>query len=78
MPIDSNCDVTIIKIDLHLKLIRLSALKPLHLNTPIQIFNYFETSNAESIIKSGFQATGITHAITNARQGNIHSLDPYV
>ena len=54
MLIDSNCDVTIIKIDLHLKLIKLSTLKPLHLNTPIQIFSYFKTSNGESIIKSGF------------------------
>ena len=27
-------------------------------------------------MKSGFQATGITNAIANVRQGNIASLDP--
>ena len=71
--IDSSRDVTTIKIDLNL-----STLKPLHLNTLIQIFNYFITSDGESIIKSVFQATGITNAIENARQGNIPSLDSYI
>ena len=73
MLIGPSRDVTTIKIDL-----RLSTLKPLHLNTLIQIFNYFKTSDGESIIKSGFQATGITNAIANARQGNIPSLEPYI
>ena len=72
MLIDSSCDVRTIKIDL-----KLSTLKTLYLNTLIQILNYFKTSYGESIIKSGFQATGITNAIANARQGNIPSLDPY-
>ena len=62
MLIDSSRDVTTIKIYLNL-----STLKPLHLNTLIQVFNYFKTSDGESIIKSGFQATGITNAIENAR-----------
>ena len=73
MFIDSSRDETIMKIDL-----KLSILKPLHLNSLIQIFNYFKTSDGESIIKSGFQATGITNTIANARQGNIPSLDPYI
>ena len=58
--------------------LKLPTLKPLHLNTVIQIFNYFKTSDGEPIIKSGFQATGITNAIVNARQGNIPSQDPYI
>ena len=70
---DSSRDVKTVKIDF-----KLSTLKPLHLNTLIQIFNYFKTNDGESIIKSGFQATGITNAIANARQGNIPSLDPYI
>ena len=73
MLIDSSRDVTKFKIDLEL-----STLKPLHLNTLIQIFNYFKTSDGEGIIKSGFQATGNTNAIANARQENILSLDLYV
>ena len=74
MLIDSSPrDVTTIKIDL-----KLSTLKPLHLNTLIQIFNYFKTSDGESIIKSGFQATGSTNAIVNDKQGNIPSLDSYI
>ena len=47
MLIDSSRDVTTIKIDL-----KLSTLKPLHLNT--QIFNYLKTSDGESIFKLGF------------------------
>ena len=73
MLIHSSHDQTIIKSDL-----KLSILKPLHLNSLIQIFYYFKTSDGESIIKSGFQATGITNTIANARQGNIPSLDPYI
>ena len=68
---DSSHDVIAIKIDL-----KLSTLKPWHYNTQIQIFNYFKTSDSEWIIKLGFQATGITNAIANARQGSIPSLDP--
>ena len=73
MLIDSSRGVTTIKIDL-----KLSTLKPLHLNTLTQIFNYFKTSDEELIIKSSFQATGITNARVNARQGNIPSLYPYI
>ena len=73
MLIDSSRDVTKFKIDLEL-----STVKPLHLNTLIQIFNYFKTSDGEWIIKSGFQATVNTNAIANARQENILSLDLYV
>ena len=73
MLIDSSRGVTTIKIDL-----KLSTLKPLHLNTLTQIFNYFKTSDEELIIKSSFQATGITNARVNARQGNIPSLHPYI
>ena len=54
MLIDSSRDVTKFKIDLEL-----STLKPLHLNTLIQISNYFKTSDGEGIIKSGFQVTEI-------------------
>ena len=57
---------------------KLSTLKPLHLNKLIQIFNYFKISDGESIILSGFQATGTTNAIANARQGSIPSVDPYI
>ena len=46
-------------------------MKPLYLNTLIQMFNYFKTIDGESI-------TGITNAIANARQGKILSLDPYI
>ena len=56
MLIDSSRDVTTIKIDL-----KLSTLKPLYLSKLIQIFSYFKTSDPESIIKLGFQATGITN-----------------
>ena len=42
MLIDSSCDVRTIKIDL-----KLSTLKPLYLNTLIQILNYFKTSYGE-------------------------------
>ena len=74
MLIDSSRrDVTTIKIDL-----KLSTLKPLHLNTLIQIFHYFKTSDGESMIKSSFQTTRITNAIATARQGNIPSLDPCI
>ena len=73
MLIDSSCDVATIKIDL-----KLSTLKLLHLNTLIHIFNYFKICDGESIIKSSFQATEITNAIANARQGNKPSLDPYI
>ena len=73
MLIDSNPEVTTIKTDL-----KLSTLKPLHLNTQMQTFNYFKTSDGESIIKSSFQASGITNAIVNARQGDIPSLVPYI
>ena len=73
MLIDSSRDVTTIKIDLNL-----STLKPSHLNTLIQIFNYFKTSDRESIIRLAFQATGITNAIGNGRQGNIPLLDSYI
>ena len=44
----------------------------------IQIFDYFKTSYGKSIIKSSFQATEITNAISNARKGYISSLDPYI
>ena len=73
MLIDLSRDVTTIKTDL-----KSSTLKPLHLDTLIQILNYFKTSHEESIIKSGFQATRITNAIANARQGGAPSLDPYI
>ena len=73
MLIDSSRDVTTIKVDL-----KLSILKPLHLNTLIQIFNYFKASDGKSIIKSGFQATGITNTIANPRQENTPSLEPYI
>ena len=71
--IDPALDVTTIRTDS-----KLSTLKPLHLNKLIQIFNYFKTSDGESIILSGFQATGTTNAIANARQGNIPSVDSYI
>ena len=71
--IDLSRDVTTIKTDL-----KLSTLKPLDLNTLIQIFNYFKTSDGESIMKSGFQATGIANAIANAGQGNISLLEQYI
>ena len=70
MLIESSRDVTTIKIDL-----KLSTLKSIYLNILIQIF---KTSNGKSVIISGFQATGITNAVVNARQGNIPSLDPYI
>ena len=73
MLINSSGDVTTIKIYL-----MLSTLKPLYLNTLIQTSNYFGTSDGKSIIKSYFEATGITNGITNARQRNIPSLDPYI
>ena len=41
MLIDSGRDVTTTEIDL-----KLSTLKPLHLSTLIQIFNYLKTSDA--------------------------------
>ena len=70
MLIESSRDVTTIKIDL-----KLSTLKSIYLNILIQIF---KTSDGKSVIISGFQATGITNAVVNARQGNIPSLDPYI
>ena len=73
MLIDLSRDVTTIKTDL-----KLSTLKPLHLDTLIQILNYFKTSHEESIIKSGFQATRITNAIANAKQEDITSLETYI
>ena len=73
MLIDSSRDVTTIKIDL-----KLSILKPLHLNTLIQILNYFKTSDVESIIKSGFQATGITNAIAISMTRDMPSLNRYI
>ena len=73
MLIDSSRDVASIKIYL-----KLSTLKPLHLYTLIQIFSCFKTSDEKPFIKSGFQATRITNAIANARQGNILSLYPYI
>lgn len=73
MLIDLSREVTTIKI-----VLRLSTSNPLHFNTLIQIFNYFKTSDGESIIKSDFQATGITNVAVNPRQGNIPSLDSYL
>ena len=53
-------------------------MKSLYLNTLIQIFDYFKTSDGKSIIKSNFQTTEIANAISNGRQGYISSLDPYI
>ena len=73
MLIDSSRDVTTIKIDL-----KLSILKPLHSNKLIQILNYFKTSDGESIIKSGFQATEITNAIANSMRRDMPSINRYI
>ena len=73
MLIDSSREVTTIKV-----VLKLSTSNPLHFSTLIQIFNYFKTSEGESIIKSDFQATRITNVAVNPRQGNIPSLDSYL
>ena len=73
MLIDPHRDVTTIKVDL-----KLSTLKPLHLTTLNKIFNFFKTGDGEAIVKSVFQATGITKVIGKAREGNVLPLDPYI
>ena len=73
MLIDSSREVTTIKV-----VLKLFTSNPLHFSTLIHIFNYFKTSDGESIIKSDFQATGITNVAVNPRQGNIPSLDSYL
>ena len=72
MLVDLSRDVTTIKT------LKSSTLKPLHLDTLIQILNYFKKSHEESIVKSGFQATRTTNAIVNAKQEDITSLETYI
>ena len=65
-------DVTTIDIDL-----KLSTLKPKHLDTLTNIFKFFKSEDGKSIILSGFRFAGITDIVAKAREGVVLSLDPY-
>lgn len=69
---DPNRDVTTIKVDL-----KLTTLKPLHLQSLKRICDFFKTVEGHEIIRSGFRFTGITNSVKEAREGAKLTLDPY-
>ena len=71
---DPTCDVTTIKIDLHL-----SSLKPFHGEVMKNAGNYFSSCRGKEIIKAGWKALGIMDAIyeTCTQQVNVINLNPF-
>ena len=69
---DPSRDVSTIKVDL-----KLSTLKPLHVKSTREVYEYLKSDKGRSLIKSGFRAAGITKAVQDAREGIIVPLDPF-
>ena len=68
-----DMDVTTIKVDL-----KLSTLKPLHVETLRKVCEFFKTENGKNVIRSGFRFTGINSVVCDARNGPLKGLDPFV
>ena len=69
---DPNRDVTTIKVDL-----KLTTLKPLHLQSLKTICDIFKTVEGHEIIRSGFRFAGVTNSVKEAREGTRFTLDHY-
>jgi hypothetical protein len=71
---DPNRDVTTIKVDL-----RLFVLKPFHDNVVKKVYYYFQTEKGQEVIMNGWRAAGITESLrqTREKQTNSVNLNPF-